>query len=341
MEIYSNEHLDSYRDKQDPAADKIIDSYYPDNKELLIEHLDKLTENKSVLPSGASPELKELFEDLKKTAEGFSQEELDKGQDFFDHYSSDIMLLLGFMSVPYCYASTIGAQVLTRTDGVLDAPETWVEENASFVVDVMSEGAFQPKGKAIVSILKARLKNAIIRWNIHQSGDWDTEAFGKPLNQEDLVNINLSFSLITVRGLRKLGSFLDPERAFRYIGYWNKVGLLMGVEASLIPDDNRKAFNLEKAIRARHFEPTQTGIKLADALYRYYEKATEDSQLEGFTKTFMIYLLGDKIARQVGLKIDNYDRLVFKPYELFVKYRTYFFEGQNSFPKAYSRFKTD
>lgn len=339
MEIYSNEHLNPYRYKKDPVADKVINNYFSKSKELLQQHLDELIHNRSSLPKDADADLKQLFDDLKKTTEGFDQEELEKGQDFFDSNASDIMLLLGFMSLPYCYAAASGAEVLIRSKKILEEPEVRLTETAEFVFDVTKHGAFGPEGKAIVSILKVRLQHAASRWYIQESGDWDTETFGEPLNQEDMAGTNLAFSLITVRGLRKLGRFLEPERAFRYIGYWNKIGLLLGVDPDLIPDDNRKAFNLEKSIRARHFKISDPGVKLADALYNYYEKATLDTPLEGFTKTFMIYLLGDKIARQVGLKIDNYDRLVFKPYELFIKYRTFFFESQDSYANAYARFK--
>ncbi|OEK00774.1 hypothetical protein BFP97_04300 [Roseivirga sp. 4D4] len=339
MELYTSKRLDTFRALQDPLADQVIDKYFPANKDLLQLHLSSLADNNDVLPEDAVAELKELYDSIQETSSSFKSEDLAKGQDFFDEYASDIMLLLGFLSLPYCYTAAYGAEVLVQSKRILEDPARRLMDTASFVFDVTNKKAFESDGKALVSILKVRLLHAATRWYINQSRNWDSDEKGKPINQEDMAGTNLSFSLIAIRGLRKLGKFIEPKKAFDYIDYWNKIGLLLGLHPDLIPETNKEAFYLEKQIRFRHFRTSEAGVQLTDSLYKYYEKAVKDSPLDGLTKPFMIHLLGDKVARQLGMEISNYDRMVFKPYQMFMNFRNYFFASQDSYAKAFARFK--
>ncbi|MBO3697477.1 oxygenase MpaB family protein [Roseivirga sp. E12] len=339
MELHTGTWLDAFRELQDPLADRVIAKYFPAHKDLLQSHLASLGHNEDALPEGAFDELHALYLNITSTASKFDEEELLKGQDFFNVYASDIMLLLGFLSLPYCYTAAYGAEVLVKSKRILDDPARRLMDTAGFVFDVTNKKAFKPEGNALISILNVRLLHSVTRWYISQSGDWNDSEKGKPINQEDMAGTNLSFSLIAIRGLRKLGRFIEPRLAYDYINYWNKIGLLLGLDPRLLPDSNKDAFQLEKDIRTRHFRTSEAGVLLTDSLYRYYEKAVIDSPLEGLTKPFMIHLLGDKVARQLGLEVSNYDRLVFKPYQLFLNFRNYFFDTQDSYAKAYARFK--
>lgn len=340
MELHTGKALDAFRELQDPLADQVIEKYFPADKNLLESHLGTLVTNGDTLSNDVMEELHLLYDSMKATSDSFDVSDLTAGQSFFNEYASDIMLLLGFLSLPYCYAAAYGAEVLVKSKRILEDPATRLMDTASFVFDVTAKGAFTSKGKALISILRVRLLHAATRWYINQSNDWDSAVMGRPINQEDMAGTNLSFSLITVRGLRKLGKFLEPSKAFCYINYWNKIGLLLGLQPDLLPESNKESFYLEKQIRSRHFKSSEAGLKLTKSLYSYYVKAVADSPLDGFTKPFMIYLLGDKVARQLGLEVSNYDRIVFKPYRLFMNFRNYFFESQDSYGRAFARFKT-
>jgi hypothetical protein len=340
MKLLSSTELDAFRELQDPLADHVISKYFPADKKLLQSHLSALVTNSDSLPSDATQELKVLYAAMKDAASSFDMDDLAAGQSFFSEHASDIMLLLGFLSLPYCYTAAYGAEVLVKSKRILEDPATRLMDTATFVFDVTSQGAFKPGGKALVGILRVRLLHAATRWYINHSGDWDSTVMGQPINQEDMAGTNLSFSLMAVRGLRKLGKFLEPEKAFNYINYWNKIGLLLGLKPELLPESNKEAFHLEKQIRGRHFRSSDAGLKLTKSLYKYYEKAVADTPLDGLTKSFMIYLLGDKVASQLGLEIGSYDRIVFKPYQLFFNFKNFFFDSQDSYAKAFGRFKT-
>lgn len=339
MELLTSTKLDAFRELQDPLADQVISKYFAGDKKLLQSHLSALATNNDSLPSDASEELKVLYDVMIESASSFDEDDLRAGQSFFSEHASDIMLLLGFLSLPYCYAAAYGAEVLVKSKRILEDPATRLMDTATFVFDVTAKDAFRSEGKALVGILRVRLLHAATRWYINHSDDWDSTVMGKPINQEDMAGTNMSFSLIAIRGLRKLGKSLGPEKAFNYINYWNNVGLLLGLKPELLPESNKEAFHLEKQIRDRHFRSSGAGMKLTESLYKYYEKAVADTPLDGLTKSFMIYLLGDKVASQLGLEIGNYDRIVFKPYQLFFNFKNFFFDSQDSYAKAFVRFK--
>ncbi|MFY0592146.1 oxygenase MpaB family protein [Roseivirga sp.] len=336
---YSEQLLNDSRVEKDDLADKVISNYFPKDKALLQQHLDGLELNNSFLNETADVSLKHLLADVQEKANSFSDEELSKGQAFFNEHASDIMLLLGFMSLPYCYAAQNGAEVLVRSQRILNNPEQRLMDTAEFVFDVTHKDAFKPNGKGLVSILKVRLLHAATRWYIGQDETWKGKTFGEPVNQEDMAGTNLSFSLLVLRGLRKLGRLILPEKAYDYINYWNKIGILLGQNEGLLPESNKEAAVLERKIRKRQFGASEAGTKLTQSLLNYYEMATKDTPIEGKSKTFMNFLVGSSVSNMIGLEINDFDRIVFRPYQLFISFKGYFFNTEDSYAKAYARFK--
>ncbi|OEK04783.1 oxygenase MpaB family protein [Roseivirga misakiensis] len=336
---YSEDILDSLRFKQDELADKVIQQYFPQKKALLQEQLQGLVNNTDELSSNADQSLVDLLTSMRKQIDQLDEGVLAEGQAFFDEFASDIMLLLGFMSLPYCYAAKNGAEVLVRSNRILENPAQRLNDTAEFVFDVTHKNAFKPEGKALMSILKVRLMHAATRWYVSKDKTWDNKKFGAPVNQEDMAGTNLSFSLLTIRGLRKLGKLMTAESAFGYINYWNKIGELLGLDPLLLPENNREAAVLERKIRQRQFGYSEAGKTLTMSLLKYYEFATINSPLEGKVKTFMNFLIGNYISNMIGLEINDFDRAVFKPYQLFLGFRNYFFNTQDSYAAAYTRFK--
>ena len=335
---YSYEYLEECRQQQDPLADEVIAWYMPDQKHALKAMMEQV-ENNDFEPAVDTPEVfRKLYEDIFKNRALGKTNIISKGQQFFDRYSSDILLLLGLLSLPYCYAAAHGAEVLIRSKRIKDEPANRLTETAQFVFDVTAPDAFGPGGKGLASLLKVRLIHASIRYYVQRGGSWP-EAYGKPVNQEDMAGTNLSFSLIAVRGMRKLGIRVSAAQSLDYIRYWNVIGELLGLRPELLPGSTKEAYLLERNIRQRQFKSSPAGRELTASLVGYFEQVMKGSSMDGWARPYVHFLLGDKIAGMLGLEVDSVRKRLFKPLSGFIQLNNLVAKKEDSYLAALKQFE--
>lgn len=68
-------------------------------------------------------------------------------------------------------------------------------------------------------------------------GSWNTDYWGLPINQTDMIATHLQFSLLIMRGLRLLGARISPEEAEGILHLWNLASYWMGVDLKRLPKD--------------------------------------------------------------------------------------------------------
>ncbi|MEC7755834.1 oxygenase MpaB family protein [Roseivirga sp. UBA1976] len=338
-EHISKARLEEYRLVADDPADAVIEAYFPDQKQALWSIINGLEDNGSKLAPEALPSLQHLYEQMQQEAKGFSVSLLQQGQAFFNAHASDIMLLLGLLSLPYCYAAANGAEVLVRSKRIVEEPERRLFETAEFVFDVSAKGAFGPKGKALPQLLKVRLMHATARWYAKRSGSWSVKEWGEPINQEDMAGTNLAFSLIVIRGLKKLAKKPSSKAALEYIVYWNCIGRLLGLHEELLPKSNKEAYLLERNIRERQFRASSAGQQLTSSLLKYFEQATHNSPIKGKSQAFVAFLLGPEVARLVGVSTSRLDIATFQPYRWFFQLQAALNRRSDSYALALKQFR--
>src|SRR5690606_4495506 len=153
---------------------------------------------------------------------------------------------------------------------------------------------FSNDGKGFASCLKIRLRHAIARHYVWRSDYWN-EDLKTPVNQEDMAGTNLAFSLIVIRGLRKLGLALSYDEQQSFMHLWNVIGYLLGLDEELIPEDGKSATLLESAIRKRNFRSSIQGKELTKALL---DHIVDDSSVPlSAQEVYQIvrFLLGDEV----------------------------------------------
>jgi len=299
---YPNKALDLARKTADPLADETVRDLFENGfNPLSDEAYNKLVFNSQPIPQDFPESLKNYFKEIKRYQ--IDDKLASKGSEFYLEHASAIMLCLGMLSLPYCYAAAEGAKVLNFSKRIYEQPEKRLTETAEFVFDVCSPKAFAPQGKGFISIAKVRLMHAAIRYHLLKSDKWGSE-LGLPVNQEDMAGTNLSFSLIAIRGLRKLGYHISASKSHDYISYWNKIGAMLGVDQELLPESNEDAFILEQKIRNRNFHNSKEGEMLANNLQSYIKKQPLPFRFP--TEVMMSYLLGEGICEMIGLP---YNRL--------------------------------
>jgi hypothetical protein len=300
LHLYQNTHLDDLRQIQDSPADQAV-SILIQNPEL-ISLINSWTEIPASLPKDFPAPLQHFFLFYQEVSQKVPADILKKGQDLFNQKGDLYLAMLGFYSLPYCYAFADGAQVLVRSKRILESIGERLGETGSFVLEIFRPGAFITSQEGYLVCAKVRLIHAFSRFFVEKyAGDWNPD-FGKPINQEDMIGTNLAFSLIVLRGWRKLGFRVSPEDTTLIMQYWNWVGELMGITTDFWPDNSKEAFELEKLIRKRHLKESEAGRKLIGALKKYYQSIIPDQILSSQTESILSFFLGKEASKALDLK---------------------------------------
>jgi len=231
----------------------------------------------------------------------FDEAKLNLGSAFFQDHAREILFLLGSLSLPYCYAAAKGAKVLCFSDRIISNPEKRLTETAAFVIKVMEPNAFAEHGKGRLACSKIRLIHAMVRYHIKLSGKWN-EMEEKPINQEDMAGTNLSFSIIVLRGLRKMGVSFTDEEAESYLYLWSIIGACTGVITDLLPFDRKSVFDLERKIASRQFKISNEGRMLSNSLVNFLKKSSPIKLLQSQQENIMHFLLGEKVSDIIAIK---------------------------------------
>src|SRR5581483_558278 len=112
-----------------------------------------------------------------------------------------------------------------------------LNETAQFMLDVMRPGGVQPGQPGWDAARRVRLMHAAVRWMIlNRPGiDWDTSAYGVPINQEDLLLTLLTFTEVMFEVFDRTGIDYSEREADDYLHLWSYVGHVLGIRPDLLP----------------------------------------------------------------------------------------------------------
>lgn len=239
------------------------------------------------------PEMLPLLESMNMPS-GVDRSTLTLASRTFRKYQMEILGILGLYALPYCYAGANGARVLVRSRKIMEDPQQRLLETASFVLAVCQPDAFLPEGTGQMTILNVRMMHAAARYYAGK-----VIADEVPVNQEDMIGTLLSFSLLVVRGLRKIGIALSEREAEAYLYLWSLVGRMMGIHPIYLPANLRAASAMDRDIRRREFRRSNEGIVLTRSLVDYYRKTMVFRGVG--PEDLLTFFLGTEIAQMLDL----------------------------------------
>jgi hypothetical protein len=296
---YNSSVFDQLRLKQDTLADQAVEALISQSN--LASEINSWLIIPAKFPEYFPEELRLYFEFYHHKEKEFSGGDHQLAQSYFERNGDLYLAMLGFYSLPYCYAFADGAQVLVRSQRILDQIGERLGETTRFVLDIFKPGAFANQDAAYLSCAKVRLIHAFSRYFIRTyARDWDP-AFGQPINQEDLLGTNLAFSHIVLRGMTKMGLSPNAKEHQAILLYWKWIGELMGVETRLWPSNPKEAFELDRLIRKRQLKASEAGKKLTRALLEFYQKNIPDVLLTTQLESILAFFLGKEASKAVGL----------------------------------------
>ena len=267
--LWSHELMDEMRMRTDPLADALIGKLFAEGKVDSVNQLMRSLVSNDDLPSNKLPiEVMEYLVRTRASLPRLDAEKLRRAQEVFELFGPEVMMILGFYSLPAAYAARRGVQVLARTGSLHRHPVRRVFETAQMVVDVMSQDGLEEKGRGVRTTQKVRLVHAAVRHMIHRDrrAPWDTRDLGEPINQEDLAGTLMTFSYVVLEGMRALRIDLTREQQEAWLYAWKLVGRLLGVHERLLPDGMEEARTLTLLIRQRQVEASPEGVAMTAAL---------------------------------------------------------------------------
>lgn len=296
---YTDAIFDQLRLKQDLLADQAVQVLVSNAQ--FAKEINSWEFIPSTLPTNFPLELLRYFDFFLAKQKEFIGGEHQLAQAYFERNGDLYLAMLGFYSLPYCYAFADGAQVLVRSQRILNQIGERLGETTRFVLDIFKPGAFKNQDAAYLTCAKVRLIHGYSRYFIRKyAKDWDP-AFGEPINQEDLLGTNLAFSHIVLRGMTKMGLPPNPKEHQAILLYWKWIGELMGVETSLWPSSPKEAFELDRLIRKRQMKVSEAGMKLTRALLEFYQQNIPDPVLKPQLESILAFFLGKEASKAVGL----------------------------------------
>jgi len=300
--MVSDKDLEFLRTKGDLPADEFVNIYFSDvdkraNLNIQLKNLNINSDWKAFLTQ--IPEASFFDLELQKIVSP-SKNEIKEAKSFFKNKEQYILQLLGLLSLPYCYAAADGAKVLYQTERMYKDVQKRLEETAEFINAMMHKDALEESGAGKVQAFKVRVMHAAARFYIKKQ-DWDY-SLGYPVNQEDMAGTNLSFSLIVIRGLRKMGFTVSYQEQMDYIKYWSFVGAMLGVDSQLLPQNGNDAREIDKKISERQFKSSPEGKHLTQSLLNCFYKLNDQKIIKNDEiASYMRFLLGDEIANIIAL----------------------------------------
>ncbi|MFT5617555.1 MAG: hypothetical protein ACI85I_000778 [Arenicella sp.] len=306
--MISKNQLQKFRQVGDDLADKLIAQIYADkeNSSKIRQLMSVSMRNDEPIPADLPDYVHEYFRESAKLPNWANLKQMERGAKFFEANAQEVMALLGYYSLPYCYAAANGAKVLWMSERIQKDTLKRLTETGQFVFDVSEVSAFNSEGFAIRSIQKVRLIHAAIRYHVQKTGSWDSEVNGLPVNQEDMAGTNLAFSLITLRGMRKIGKRISAIDSEAFLHLWNVISYMLGVDEQLVPKSGNEAYLLEKAIAERNIRPSEEGKLLTQSLLNGFSADPPVPFPKGYHESFMRFLMGNEVADILEIPDSNW-----------------------------------
>jgi len=130
---------------------------------------------------------------------------------------------------------------------------------------------------------------------------WNVEELGKPINQEDLAFVLLTFGYLIPKGMETWGRAVSREQREAFLHLWRVVGHVMGIRDDLMTDNLDEADALYQQILARNGGESEPGRILTTAVMDFVRSYLPARM--GFSRFVPAALILDQLGPQWGRKI--------------------------------------
>lgn len=212
------------------------------------------------------PELTEFFNLVTTAPAWLDQEKMYEALTFIYRLGANSGFVLRDLSLMMGYLYPGLNQPLILTGALNKNAAKRFAETYKWWMDITHPNAFERFNTGFTSTIYVRFIHALVRHQLNQSGKWDTEAWGLPINQYDQAMTNIGFSSVLLLGIRGLGIFPNTREVQSFLHFWKYAGWLMGVDEHWLIDKEAAGWKLLHWLPFTHPQTDESSQLLAVAL---------------------------------------------------------------------------
>ena len=229
------------------------------------------------------------------------------GEVMLEHATLCSLALLLY-SLPYGYAAPRLANILDLTQNLEKRTYLRTLGVLQMLVNISAPGAFEPDGAALPTAQKLRLLHAGVRHVVRRKLPGYEAQFGTPLSQLDLVFTLMTFSVLVIVGVERLGVKWTQQQAADYFYLWQMYGQLAGIEPEFMPRSVEEGRDFCRAYAGEFADAAdnEAGVRLTKADLKMLRQLMPTwLKCLGFRpapKIYLIRMVGKEGALRVGVK---------------------------------------
>lgn len=216
--------------------------------------------------------------------------------------------ILSAMALMGGYRSSAAVKPLAMTGALDRMVVRRIGETSRFVLDVYGSETLPRFSSGFKSACRVRLMHAMVRRSLTRRADWDTRAWGVPINQSDMAGTNLEFSATYLTGLTLLGFRFTRDERQAIMHLWRYVSGIMGVDDALLAKDYRQGLRQMYIHALTNPTADEDSRALARALHELPMRFARSPAERVLARVQMRYhtavsrfTIGDQTADDIGL----------------------------------------
>jgi len=252
-------------------------------------------------------ELVALFAEIEATPAWLDRTLVAAGADAMVRQGAEGLCALSAVSLMGGYLSSNATKPLAATGALSRMAPRRLAETTQFVHAIATSGTMLRDSSGFKTTVRVRVMHAVVRAQLRASPGWQTESWGVPINQRDMVATHLTFTVMFIAGATALGRLISAHERESIMHLWRYVSFLLGTPDALLPKSFREAVELGALYNISEPGPDQDGLALAQALVQAWgfgvqpEPVLQQRLFGSFMVGFTRYALGRQAADRLQL----------------------------------------
>ena len=238
----------------DPAMDRVVDWMVSTGTAQARPLFDRaLREGIDAVRDAPAP-LRELFTAIEATPDWVDWEQIERGQHAMQAGGVDGIYLARDVSLLGGYLFSGFNKTLLRTGALEKKSNQRFAETFQWALDITADDGLRHGGVGYRATLRVRLVHAFVRRHVAAMPDWDSRAWGLPVNQTDMAATLLGALIAPAAGAIGVGQIYSAADLNAVAHVTRYVGWLIGVDEEWLPhsfrDGVRGLYHLISALSA-------------------------------------------------------------------------------------------